>query len=94
MRKIIEAISILGGQEADDYLSFVAATHDDDEIRAEAAAARARLQRRRRRERPVADRGAMAPWHRLTPRDAANYDVASLYFLVIAVTFDMCRSPI
>jgi hypothetical protein len=46
MRKIIEAISILGGQEADDYLSFVAATHDDDEIRGEAAAARARLQRR------------------------------------------------
>jgi hypothetical protein len=46
MRKIIEAISILGGQEADDYLSFVAATHDDDEIRADAAAARARMQRR------------------------------------------------
>ncbi len=46
MRKIIEAIAILGGQEADEYLSFVAATHDDDEIRAEAAAARARLQRR------------------------------------------------
>jgi len=46
MRKIIEAISILGGQEADEYLSFVAATHDDDEIRTEAAAARARLQRR------------------------------------------------
>jgi hypothetical protein len=47
MRKIIEAISILGGQEAEDYLSFVAATHDDDEIRAAAAAARARLARRR-----------------------------------------------
>jgi hypothetical protein len=46
MRKIIEAISILGGQEADEYLSFVAATHDDDEIRADAAAARARMQRR------------------------------------------------
>jgi len=46
MRKIIEAIAILGGQEADDYLSFVAATHDDDDIRAAAAAARARLQRR------------------------------------------------
>jgi hypothetical protein len=46
MRKIIEAISILGGQEADEYLSFVAATHDDDEIRAEAATARTRLQRR------------------------------------------------
>jgi hypothetical protein len=47
MRKIIEAIAMLGGDEADDYLSFVAATHDDDEIRAEAAAARARLQRRK-----------------------------------------------
>ncbi len=46
MHKIIEAISILGGQEADDYLSFVAASHDDDDIRAAAAAARDRLQRR------------------------------------------------
>ena len=35
MRKIIEAIAILGGQEADDYLSFVASSHDDEEIRAE-----------------------------------------------------------
>jgi hypothetical protein len=46
MRKIIEAISMLGGEEADDYLSFVASSHDDEEIRAEAAAARTRLQRR------------------------------------------------
>jgi hypothetical protein len=46
MRKIIEAIAILGGQEADQYLSFVAATHDDDEIRAAATAARARMERR------------------------------------------------
>jgi HEAT repeat protein len=46
LHKIIEAISILGGEEADDYLSFVAGSHDDEEIRAEAAAARARLQRR------------------------------------------------
>ena len=46
MRKIIEAIAILGGQEAHEYLSFVAATHDHDEIRATAAAARARMQRR------------------------------------------------
>jgi hypothetical protein len=46
MRKIIEAIAILGGQEAEEYLSFVAETHDDDEIRSEAAAARARLERR------------------------------------------------
>jgi HEAT repeat protein len=46
MRKIIEAIGILGGQEALDYLAFVAQSHDDDDIRAEAAAARARLERR------------------------------------------------
>ena len=46
MRKIIEAVSILGGQEADDYLSFVAASHDDDDIRAAAAAARDRMLRR------------------------------------------------
>ena len=46
MHKIIEALAILGGQEAEDYLSFVAATHDDDEIGAAAAAARARLARR------------------------------------------------
>jgi HEAT repeat protein len=46
MRKIIEAVAILGGQEADDYLSFVAASHDDDDIRAAAAAARERMLRR------------------------------------------------
>ncbi|HVZ75429.1 MAG TPA: HEAT repeat domain-containing protein [Polyangia bacterium] len=46
MRKVIEAVSQLGGEEADDYLSFVASSHDDEEIRAEAAAARARMQRR------------------------------------------------
>ncbi|MDB4981007.1 MAG: hypothetical protein JWM82_1759 [Myxococcales bacterium] len=46
MSKVIEAISRLGGEEADDYLSFVASSHDDDEIRAEAAAARTRMQAR------------------------------------------------
>ncbi|HET6281257.1 MAG TPA: HEAT repeat domain-containing protein [Polyangia bacterium] len=46
MRKILEAVSLLGGQEALDYLSFVAATHDEEEIRTEAAAAKARLERR------------------------------------------------
>jgi hypothetical protein len=46
LHKIIEAISILGGEEADAYLSFLAGSHDDEEIRAEAAAARARLLRR------------------------------------------------
>jgi HEAT repeat protein len=46
MRKILEAISILGGQEARDYLSFVAESHDDEEIRRLAAEARERLGRR------------------------------------------------
>ena len=45
MRKIIEAIATLGGDEALDYLSFVAAIHDDEEIRALAAAAKQRLER-------------------------------------------------
>ena len=45
MRKIIEAIATLGGDEALDYLSFIAASHDDDEIRALAGAAKARLER-------------------------------------------------
>jgi hypothetical protein len=45
MRKIIEAIATLGGDEALDYLSFVAASHDDEEIRALAAAAKQRLER-------------------------------------------------
>jgi hypothetical protein len=44
MSKLIEAISHLGGEEADEYLAFVASSHDDDEIRAEAASARARMQ--------------------------------------------------
>ncbi|HVR62075.1 MAG TPA: HEAT repeat domain-containing protein [Polyangia bacterium] len=46
MQKIIEAIAVLGGEEALDYLSFVAATHDDEEIRAQAAQAYQRLLRR------------------------------------------------
>ena len=46
MRKIIEAIATLGGDEALDYLSFVAASHDEEEIRALAAAAKQRLERR------------------------------------------------
>jgi hypothetical protein len=43
MRKILDAIAMLGGREAQDYLSFVAETHDDEEIRAMAKAALARL---------------------------------------------------
>jgi hypothetical protein len=46
MRKILDAIAILGGSEAADYLSFVADGHDDPEIRELAASARARLQKR------------------------------------------------
>jgi hypothetical protein len=49
MRKVLEAISILGGDEARDYLSFVAASHDDEEIRKLAADAKARLDRRESR---------------------------------------------
>jgi HEAT repeats len=46
MRKILDAIATLGGEEAAEYLSFVADGHDDPEIRSIAAEAKARLQRR------------------------------------------------
>jgi hypothetical protein len=46
MRKLLEAVSILGGDEALEYLNFVSATHDDEEIRNEAVAAKQRLERR------------------------------------------------
>ena len=71
MRKIIEAISVIGGQEADEYLSFVAATHDDDEIRAEAAAARARMQRREA-EAGTRSRPAARPGPRVGPSWSAS----------------------
>jgi hypothetical protein len=45
MRKILDAIATLGGSEARDYLSFVAETHDDEEIRAMAKEALDRLSR-------------------------------------------------
>jgi HEAT repeat len=45
MRKILDAIAVLGGDEASEYLSFVADGHDDPEIREIAAAARARMKR-------------------------------------------------
>jgi hypothetical protein len=48
MRKILEAIATLGGQEAIDYLGFVAESHDDEEIRTLAAEAKSRLERRSR----------------------------------------------
>jgi hypothetical protein len=46
MRKILDALAVLGGDEASEYLAFVAEGHDDPEIRELAAAARARMQRR------------------------------------------------
>jgi hypothetical protein len=52
MRKILDAISVLGGPEAAEYLAFVADGHDDPEIRAMATQARARLLRRADAEAP------------------------------------------
>jgi HEAT repeat protein len=46
MRKILDAIAMLGGQEAADYLGFVADTHEDEEIRQMAKQALDRLKRR------------------------------------------------
>jgi HEAT repeat protein len=46
MRKILDAIALLGGDEAADYLAFVADGHEDPEIRALAVSARQRLGRR------------------------------------------------
>jgi hypothetical protein len=46
MRKILDAIATLGGQEAADYLGFVADTHEDEEIRQMAKQALERLKRR------------------------------------------------
>ena len=46
MRKIVDALAALGGQEAADYLSFVADAHDDEEIRIMARAALVRLRSR------------------------------------------------
>jgi hypothetical protein len=48
MRKILDAIAILGGDEARDYLSFVAESHEDEEIRKLASEAKARLDRRQK----------------------------------------------
>jgi hypothetical protein len=46
MRKILDAIATLGGNEAAEYLAFVADGHDDPEIRAMATQAKSRLLRR------------------------------------------------
>ena len=53
MRKILDAIATLGGSEARDYLSFVAETHDDEEIRSMAKEALERLFRRAVSTRPT-----------------------------------------
>jgi hypothetical protein len=45
MSKLLDAVAALGGQEAKDYLSFVAETHDDQDIRKMAASALERLKR-------------------------------------------------
>jgi len=47
MTKILEAISQIGGEEADQYLSFVADAHEDADIRQQAREAHDRLVRRR-----------------------------------------------
>ena len=46
MRKILDAIAVLGGHEAAEYLGFVADGHDDPEIREMAAEAKKRLLRK------------------------------------------------
>jgi hypothetical protein len=46
MRKILDAIAVLGGPEAADYLGFVADGHEDQEIREMAKEAKKRLERR------------------------------------------------
>ena len=48
MAKILEAISLIGGEEARQYLSFVADGHEDADIRQQAGEARDRLLRRER----------------------------------------------
>lgn len=46
MLKLLDAIAQIGGEEAAEYLSFVAESHDDPDIRQAASQARERLQRR------------------------------------------------
>lgn len=43
MRKVLDAVASLGGQEAQEYLSFVAETHDEPDIRSMAKEALGRL---------------------------------------------------
>jgi hypothetical protein len=53
MSKVLDAVAALGGQEAKDYLSFVAETHDDQDIRKMAAAALERLKKREVKSAPT-----------------------------------------
>jgi hypothetical protein len=53
MRKILDAMATLGGREAQDYLSFVAETHDDEDIRDMAKAALIRLEQHAESIRPT-----------------------------------------
>ena len=46
MRKILDAIATLGGDEAVEYLSFVADAHENEEIKAMAKRALERMKRR------------------------------------------------
>lgn len=54
MRKILDAIATLGGDDAVAYLSFVADAHEDEEIRKMAKEAGVRLQRRADAEKAAA----------------------------------------
>ena len=53
MRKILDAIATLGGREAQEYLSFVAETHDDEEIRGIAKEALEHLSRHDKSSQPT-----------------------------------------
>lgn len=54
MSKLVDAVASLGGPEAMDYLSFVAETHDDPDIRKMAQAALERLKTRLKTHEPTA----------------------------------------
>jgi hypothetical protein len=53
MRKVLDAIATLGGQEAKDYLAFVAETHDDEEIRSMAKEALERMKKQAAPDQPT-----------------------------------------
>jgi hypothetical protein len=53
VRKVIDAIATLGGREAEEYLGFVAETHDDEDIRDMAKSALERLRSRAGKTKPT-----------------------------------------